>query len=89
MIKDHSKIAAADVILVSDGKLIERSQVMSKIREGGTLIVCSRQQQKLQLTADTSKALKQKKVKLLRFDEYGFRKENKVPDSMKSNMFYA
>lgn len=87
-IKEHSKIMSADIALVSSEKLIGRSQILDKLKENGTLVVCSLSP-KLALTTDEVKIIKDKKLKLLKFDEMLFRKENDVPGSLKSNVFHA
>ena len=88
-IKEHSKITDADIALVSSVKLIRRSQVLGKLRDRGTLVVCSLSPSRLSLTEDEVRTIRDKKLRLLKFDELSFRKENNVPSSMRSNVFYA
>ena len=56
-IKEHSKITDADIALVSSERLIGRSQILNKLKDNGTLIICSLSPSKLALTTDEIKTI--------------------------------
>ena len=59
------------------------------MKDNGTVLICTRSPSKLTLTTDEVKTIQSKKLKLLRFDESAFRKDNNVPNSIRSNVFYT